>query len=91
MRSIWAYWASNFAKDSSERMDNLNDGTKAVNQFSIFVPIVFECRFSILKQPEDVFGGVAPPESVGRRMVRKVDPSLSAVVFQCSIENRSKS
>ena len=46
-------------------MDNLNDGTKAVNQFSIFVPIVFERRFSILKQPEDVFGGTACPESIG--------------------------
>ena len=51
-------------------MDDLNDGTQAVAQFSIFVPIVFERRFSVLEHPEDVFGGVACPESVGGRMIR---------------------
>jgi len=86
-----AYQASNFAKDASERMDDLNDGTKAVDQFSIFVPIVFECRFSVLKQPEDVFGGVAYLKFVGGRMIREVYPGLSGVVVQCGIENRSKS
>ena len=72
-------------------MDNLNNGMKAVDQFSIFVPIVLEHRFSILKQPKDVFRGVACPESVGGRMIREVYPSLLAVVVQRSIENRSKS
>lgn len=72
-------------------MDNLNDGMKAVDQFSIFVPIVFEHHFSILKQPEDAFRGVACSESVGGGMVREVYPSLLAVIVQRSIENRSKS
>ena len=72
-------------------MDDLNNGSNVIDKIAIFVPIDFERRFSVLKQLEDVFGGVARPESVGGGMIREVYPSLFTVVVQCGIENRSKS
>ena len=55
-------WPATSPRTPANAWDDLNDGTKAIDQLSIFVSIVFERRFSVLKQPEDVLGGVACPE-----------------------------
>jgi len=44
-----AYEAGNFAKDARKCMNDLDDGEKTVDQFAIFVPIVFELRLSVSK------------------------------------------
>lgn len=44
-----AYEASDFSKGARKCLDDLDDGTKAVDQLAMFVPIVFECYFSVLK------------------------------------------
>jgi hypothetical protein len=41
-----AYEVSGLAKDTGKRMNDLDNGAKAVDQLAIFVPIVVECRFS---------------------------------------------
>ena len=70
-------------------MDDLDYWFKPVHQCAISIPEVLKRIRLVLKQFEDIVGGVTAPEGVGQRILRQVNASLPGIVIKC-IDDESK-
>lgn len=68
-------------------MKNLHNWSKAVGQLVISVAEILELLYFFLKELEDIIGGVAILEFLGKWILRQVYSGVLAIVSQGCMEN----
>ena len=74
--------SSRLTQNSREGMNELYYRAKAIDELSIFVPIVFECLHVLLKQNEDGIGGATSLDLVGEWIFVEIYAGLLCVFIQ---------
>ena len=86
----WKMKHSDIIENARKRMKNLHNWFKAVDQLVISVAKIFELVYVFLKEPEDIIGGLAILEFLGKWILGQVYSGVLAIASQGCIENDFK-